>query len=403
MDDTGRSTWQLPAGELAGSVLAVIERQRQAHAELLKQIAEVERRGIASELGFRTTVRWLVTAFRVSTAQAREWVAQAKTLYPTAKVTGGEDPARFPHITASLRAGRISDGHVRALRETLTKAAKKLPTDTALADEETLLLRLAEQAPPEAVDKAGRHLLAYLDQDGTPDTDRDNDLADPQREFHSHYDRHGWLRFTGRLDPDTAALLEGAFRELAAPQPAHDGLPDTRSPQRRRGDALAEIIGLAARTDDMPLRNGEHALITITATKAEIESDSALLFVDGPGFRTSSAIKRMCCGASRMVAALLGPHGELLNLGRTVRNATPAQRRALALRDKGCTFPGCTRSPKWCVPHHVRHWEHHGPTDLDNLALLCESHHRLVHHAGWTITMTTGTPRYIAPGWLDPT
>lgn len=363
MDDTCRSTWQLPAGELAGSVLAVIERQRYTHAQLLEQIAEVERRGIAGELGFRTTVRWLVTAFRLSTAQAREWVAQAKALYPTGSVTGGEHPGRFPRIAASLQAGRISDSHVRVLRETLTRAAKKPPSDT----------------------------------------ERDNDLADPQREFHSHYDRHGWLRFHGRLDPETAALLEGAFRELAAPAPAHNGLPDIRTPERRRGDALAEIIGLAARTDDMPVRNGEHALITITATTAEIESDTAPLFVDGPGFLTSAAIKRMCCGASRMVGALLGAQGELLHLGRAVRNATPAQRRALALRDRGCTFPGCTHSPKWCVPHHVQHWEHHGPTDLDNLALLCESHHRLVHHAGWTITMTTGTPHFTAPHWLDPT
>jgi hypothetical protein len=362
----------------------------------------VERRGVAGELGFRTTVRWLVASFRMSTSEARELVAQAKALYPTASVTGGEEPAVFPLVAQSLAEGRISAGHVRVLRDVLTRAGKKLaPEDVAV--EEARFVTLAEQSTPKAVDDLGTHLLAYLDQDGTPDNERENELAHPQREFRSHYDRQGWMRFAGRLDPESAALLEGEFRELAAPKPAEDGLPDSRGPEQRRGDALAEIIDLAARTDEMPVRNGERALVMITATKAEIESDSAALFVDGPGFLSASAIKRMCCGASRMVAALLGEHGEILHLGRAVRDATPAQRRALALRDRGCAFPGCTRSPKWTVPHHVRHWEHEGPTDLDNLALLCESHHRLVHHAGWTVSMRHGTPWFTPPAWLDPT
>jgi HNH endonuclease len=83
--------------------------------------------------------------------------------------------------------------------------------------------------------------------------------------------------------------------------------------------------------------------------------------------------------------------------------ATPAQRRALAARDGGCLFPGCDTPPIWCEPHHwLIHWLDGGPTDLDNLALLCRRHHRFVHEGGWRMTQDhhggfTFTPPARAP------
>ena len=44
--------------------------------------------------------------------------------------------------------------------------------------------------------------------------------------------------------------------------------------------------------------------------------------------------------------------------------------------------------PGWTRPHHVTHWANGGPTSLDNLALLCDHHHRLVHQRGITATIT---------------
>jgi len=38
--------------------------------------------------------------------------------------------------------------------------------------------------------------------------------------------------------------------------------------------------------------------------------------------------------------------------------------------------------------HHVKHWAHGGPTDLDNLALLCSTHHRAVHEGGYSFRKT---------------
>ncbi len=80
-----------------------------------------------------------------------------------------------------------------------------------------------------------------------------------------------------------------------------------------------------------------------------------------------------------------GPPAEPLDLGRATRTISPAQRRALAIRDGGCRFPGCSAPPIWCDGHHVIHWVDGGRTDLANLVLLCRRHHRAVHDGGWVI------------------
>jgi hypothetical protein len=91
--------------------------------------------------------------------------------------------------------------------------------------------------------------------------------------------------------------------------------------------------------------------------------------------------------------------GQPIDVGRAHRRFTPKQVRALVVRDGGCVFPGCDRTPRWCDAHHLKPWEDHGPTDLDNGCLLCRRHHTLVHHNGWTLARDpiTGTVTATAP------
>jgi hypothetical protein len=86
---------------------------------------------------------------------------------------------------------------------------------------------------------------------------------------------------------------------------------------------------------------------------------------------------------------VLNSLGVPLAMGHTVRYATPRQRRAIALRDGGCVFPGCGYPASWTDAHHVESYSPtDGPTDLDNLAGLCRHHHRVTHRQGWTMTAT---------------
>lgn len=74
-----------------------------------------------------------------------------------------------------------------------------------------------------------------------------------------------------------------------------------------------------------------------------------------------------------------------LAVGRTQRIATTAQRRALALRDRGCIMPGCEVPAEHCQIHHCTAWTDGGTTDLANLATLCWAHHREVDLGRWDI------------------
>jgi hypothetical protein len=47
-------------------------------------------------------------------------------------------------------------------------------------------------------------------------------------------------------------------------------------------------------------------------------------------------------------------------------------------------------------------WLDLGPTDLDNLTLLCGDHHRTFEKLGWACEMKDGVPWWIPPATRDP-
>lgn len=115
----------------------------------------------------------------------------------------------------------------------------------------------------------------------------------------------------------------------------------------------------------------------------------------------ATTLRKIACDAD-IIPALLGTHGEILDLGRKTRLFSPAQRLALTARDQGCTFPNCTMPAPWCEAHHITYWSHGGATNTNNGALLCTYHHHLIHKETWTITITNNTPTFIPPPHIDP-
>jgi len=95
---------------------------------------------------------------------------------------------------------------------------------------------------------------------------------------------------------------------------------------------------------------------------------------------------------------MLGADSAVLDLGFTKRLFDRHQRIALAVRDRGCIFPGCDRPPAWTEAHHITAWEDGGPTDLANGCLLCSFHHHLVHKGEWAVVMSAdGIPEILPP------
>ncbi|MEJ7651355.1 MAG: HNH endonuclease signature motif containing protein, partial [Nakamurella sp.] len=86
----------------------------------------------------------------------------------------------------------------------------------------------------------------------------------------------------------------------------------------------------------------------------------------------------LACDAG-IIPTVLGADGAVLDCGTEKRLFTLAQKRVLWGRDRHCTFPGCDIPAQWTDAHHLVHWIDGGPTDIDNAALLCPSHHTIVH------------------------
>ena len=121
---------------------------------------------------------------------------------------------------------------------------------------------------------------------------------------------------------------------------------------------------------------------------------------DGTLIKTQTAIA--AADQADIYWAIKDSTGQILNLGRTRRIASLPQTIALYARDKGCSFPGCDIPPEWCERHHIRSWAEGGPTDLDNLTLLCSYHHHNFLSKGWECRMGEHSlPEWLPPWWID--
>lgn len=137
----------------------------------------------------------------------------------------------------------------------------------------------------------------------------------------------------------------------------------------RRGDGGVWINGR------LDVLGGEALLSALSAPHGERDDRS------GEQHRAETA-RQLACDAD-IHRIITGPGSEVLDLGRSQRTVSVAQRRALTARDRGCI--GCSAPPAWTDAHHIRHWSQGGPTDLQNLVLLCRACHTSVHHRGWKI------------------
>jgi hypothetical protein len=112
----------------------------------------------------------------------------------------------------------------------------------------------------------------------------------------------------------------------------------------------------------------------------------------GPTPITPQTARRLACDAD-IIPAILAADGTILDLGRSQRTWSTAQRRAARLRDGGCVFPKCQAPLNQCDLHHLDFYALGGPTDHDNSAHLCHFHHWLIHHKNWQISRDPTTKK----------
>ena len=187
----------------------------------------------------------------------------------------------------------------------------------------------------------------------------------------------GSLVISGQLDPVGGAALLTAIRPLARKSGAHDD----RDLEQRQADALVELASGGGPQAQIQVTSSIETLLALAGSPAaEMEFSLPV---------SSKTIERLACDSS-IARVLLNSESLVIDVGRSKRVVSEPGRRALAARDGHCRWSECDRPPSRSAAHHLVHWIHGGSSDLDNLILLCNRHHRMVHEGGWQIVRGDG-------------
>lgn len=329
-----------------------------AHLELLDDVARMDREEAWTCDGASSMAGWLVTRYRLSRRTANEWTRVAHRIQ------------ELPAIRAAFAAGRMSWDQLRAVTKFATPAT----------DDE-----LAADAPSLSVTGLGRRA-------------RQINLEDVQEVHRTR--AFGWtfddnlpvLWFNGKMVASDGVEFIKTLTRLASQAPAEPG--GTYEPfEARCLDALLMLASQHRGADRDPDRATAVVHIPLSVLT---DDDGEAFYGDGTPLLAETA-RRLVCDARLQVNIEDGEHS-VVGVGRTTRTIPPWLARILRKRDQGCRYPGCNRT-RWIHFHHLIHWAHGGPTDLDNLISLCPFHHRLVHEDGWRISGDPNTEvTWIRPG-----
>jgi Domain of unknown function (DUF222) len=373
---------------------------RMVYSVMLDTVAELDSRSIAATAGFRNTKQLLASMLNLSPTEAGTRVTHAAQLASCRTLTGEVLAPLLPNTAEALAAGEIGPAQVRVITETMGAIpawVSAVERDAAEAD----LARHARSFHPTSLHKIGQRILGCLDPDGRQP--RDEPQPDPGAGELRMWDRRdGRLGLEGYLEPEHRAAVRSLIEQLAAPRPATAGIPDARTAPQRNADALLEVCGLARAAQDCPSTAGEPPHLTVTIDWEALRTGLGVATLDY-GMRISAADARRWACDAKIIPVVLGGRSEPLDVGRAMRTVPLSIRRALVARDRGCVFPGCDRPPGMCQAHHCRHWIDNGETSVENCVLLCEAHHRHVHHTGWEILIHPGHVEFIPPAIIDPT
>jgi hypothetical protein len=286
--------------------------------------------------------------YGISLWKAHRWVQAAGAI---------ED---LPRVREALQSGELGLDKVVEL------------TRFASPDDEVRLISWAKRVSCGAVRRRA-------ERDAHPDVRVDRDAHD-QRTL-----RWWWLQderrlgFEGELPAAEGRAVIAAIEQVAARIPEMPGEGGPFHRDRRRADALVAIC--TGQVGELPV---VRPTVVIHAQAEGLMRGSGGAELESGPVLHPETVRRLACTA-RVQTVVENPDGEAISFGRTRRVPSVAQARQVRSRDGGCVFPGCGTTV-FTEVHHVRFWSRGGTTDLDNLALICSFHHRLVHEHGWWFT-----------------
>ncbi|WP_052068810.1 HNH endonuclease signature motif containing protein [Rhodococcoides fascians] len=438
--------WQLSEAELLADAADVSHKIQLLEARSVALVADIDTRVSREKLGFPGPAGWLTSTTLLSPSKATKIVALARGM------------KNFPDIADAVNTGVMTIDHAALILTFAETPPKNLPQEGRDAARKALIA--AATGPEARTDRIRAAITKLQDTFGgkkpaAEDTDRN--------ELFASKTLNGRLVAKMDFDAITGEKLLTALSPLTEPHPAADGTQDDRSPAKRRADAFGHILDRYLATSNRPTEGGEKPHVNLhirlqdlqsqnnsdvtddETTRAAAEPDNTDpvdidtgnpihpdtaesdsqgepdrptanrsayrdLFGDGTsvgwlpwmGPLSRNTSRQLACDCV-LTAIVMDENGNPLNLARTARTVTAKQKRALTARDHGCAFPGCGKPAAWTEGHHIWHWADGGPTDMNNLVLLCGFHHRLIHHSDWDVFIGTDQhPWFVPPASVDP-
>ncbi|ALE06952.1 hypothetical protein AL755_18290 [Arthrobacter sp. ERGS1:01] len=208
---------------------------------------------------------------------------------------------------------------------------------------------------------------------GTASTEAEQDgTAGPEAAFDGTAVTAPWPHLVdGILVPEPGSGTELPGLNPIDPNCTDLAVQDKRTHGQRLLDGLIDCVKLAARTGLLPVAGGMKSQLVISTTEADLERNrtagtgGGIAFLPYTGPHNLSLFETELCDAD-VTTMVLGDGSTILNVGRTQRHFTDAQRKLIIARDIGCTFPHCTRPAAMCEAHHIIPWQDGGETNLDN-------------------------------------
>ena len=367
--------FQSASGELGGLLEHLDELASRVDAARVLITQEAEGRGVVQESTCASTTDWVLS--------------HARTLGPAEahQVSTVAAACRLPANRLLAEALRDATVSTRCAAVALREVARVEPFLPDEARDEALgwFLQVAADARPKQLRQLGTWLVGKF---GGAAVQVQQDRLARLSSLTKASLGNGLTRYVMDLDPELSAVLDAAIDPLAKPEPCTEtGVADTRLAPQRRAEALIEVCRRAAAAGgEAPATTRAQVIVTIDleALRGRVGIGTT---ITGEHLGAET-VRKLACDAG-VLPVVLGGESEPLDVGRAKRLVSGGLLSALWVRDKGCTFPGCSRPPGWCHAHHVRHWVDGGETSLLNSVLLCQRHHTIVHQRDLTATVTT--------------
>ena len=336
---------EAPPGERLEALfdeIAELTGQRNAiDGRLVDIVAEIDRDGLWGATGARSLSSLVAWKTGVTARNAETMVAVAHRL------------PQFPRCADRMREGRLSLDQVGVIAERAADGSDAHYAELAAVATVTQLrtaIKLEPRPDPEPRPEPQRSITKT-----TTDGYTTWRIRLPQLE-------------AATFDAALASHHDGLIADWKRDHETSDHASEQAPPFPDTVDAFMSLIEAGWDTDVAHRPHGQHTTVVV---HLDVEHDTAALHL-GP-LLTDDERRLLLCDATCEI--WLQRHGQPIGAGHTTRQISRRLRRALEHRDRCCRVPGCGAT-RGLHAHHIRHWEDGGPTELDNLVLLCPHHHR---------------------------